>query len=177
MSVNEFDMKKLNKMSYKIDKKTGNKYFYSRISPNNKSDNIILFMYNNEIIRIDNRGFLSQYYVDETHERSLRKIYGGYDKQIMEVVYEANMDGDILFVIENAGMIMWMPLFLMKKQKNKILERLESLKDKDNINIYMAIANSDSICNYKYVNDGMSVSLNMAIEYVNGLMVNNNYKK
>ena len=78
-------------------------------------------MSNLEIIKIDNRGFLGEYVVGDSHERTLRKIYGSYDKDVMEILYNANINGDILFMIENAGLAMWFPSSIIEKQKIKVI--------------------------------------------------------
>lgn len=146
-----------------------------RISPNNRDEGVSLFLYDREIIRIDNKGFLSQYYVNDSHERTLRKIYGGYDRDIIELLYMANMKGDILFVIENSGLIIWLPPYIIERQKEKALSKLDSLKDIDDVDIYMGIANVDSFCDYKMINNGKTVSIDKAIDYLLSIKIDNEY--
>ena len=45
------------------------------------------------------------------------------DKDNKDLLYEANKIGDVLFVIENAGMIMWLPSVMTEIQKKVLLKK------------------------------------------------------
>jgi formylmethanofuran dehydrogenase subunit B len=134
-------------------------------------------MYSKAIIKIDNRGFLSEYMVIDSHEGMLRYIYGGRDKNITQVLYDANMMGDILFVIENTALIIWLPSSMILKQRDKVLEKLEEIKNRDDVSVYVGIANPNHNCNYVMINDGMDISLDKAIDSVKRIKIRNDKNK
>lgn len=136
-----------------------------RISLANDNTQVMLFNYESEIIRIDFDSNIFCYDAYFSHDDTLRKIYRGEvmkNNNSMDIIYRANMKGDILFVIENASLIIWTPSIITTKQQEKVLEMLIRLKNKD---AYVAMGVSVPTINYSFmmINGGRVMEVDMAI--------------
>ena len=170
LSIDEFIKSDIKDFSYSFDIED-NINNYNNISPVNIKKNIFLFNYYREIARIDTKGNWEEYLVRGLHYEALKEIYDS-DKDNKDLLYEANIIGDVLFVIENAGMIMWLPFVMTEIQKKVLLEKLNNLKDKQCVDIYIGIANPNKN-NYIFLNNGMPVNVGTAIEDVKRIKVDN----
>ncbi len=174
LTVEEFLNSDINDFSYSF---STNDYLnkYDNISPLNLKSEVVLYNYYREIDVIDNKGNWMEFLVRGIHDDTLREIYNS-DKGGIGLLYDANINGDILFVIENAGLIIWLPPIMTKIQKNTLLDKLEVLRGRKGIDIYIGVANPNINSSYVYLNDGMSVNINRVIDSIERIIVKDDLK-
>ena len=139
----------------------------AKISPENERD-AKLFKHYWEVIRIDREGEVLSLKASSSHIRTLRNLYNKKEEEGgNEILYEANMQGDILFLTENLGLQVWLPPTITTFQKRKVGEMLEGLKvkkNRDKIMVYGGYALAKTDREYVFLNDGEA----MTIEEVQG---------
>lgn len=144
----------------------------------NKVKGMKLFKYTKEIVDMDLEGNVQNYNAFLGHEFTLREIYRNKlndvdNKDIMDIIYEANMMGSILLVTENAGLVIWMPPTLTDYQKKQLLLLVNKV-DVDNIDICVGCAKVYEYREFSLINDGCFMTYNETIEEINRIKIDNN---
>ncbi|MBR3161442.1 MAG: hypothetical protein IKF19_01770 [Bacilli bacterium] len=174
LSVEDFLKCDIREFSYSFEENNYVNDCFS-VSPVNFKTQFSLYSYYREIAKIDNKGNWEEYLVKSTHDDTLKEIYLS-DKEGIDLLYEVNLNGDIVFVMENAGLIVWLPPVLTSLQINKLLEQFNSLKNKGAVDIFLGIANPNVNSNYIYLNNGIPVNVEMAIDSVKRIRVKDKIK-
>ena len=174
LSVEEFFISDIDNYSYSFDVDDELNQ-YNNISPISLKSEVFLYEYYREIARINKNGKWEEYLVKRLHDETLMEIYNTEEKG-MDLLYKANINGDILFVTENASLIVWLPPVLTDIQKYIVVDKLNVLKEKKGIEIYLSIANPNKTGSYIYLNNGMPVNLEMAVDSVSRIKTNNDLK-
>ena len=169
LSVEEFLECDIKDFSYSFKEKDYVNDIVS-ISPISFKTENSLYKYYRELAKIDSNGNWEEYLASNTHDDTLKEMYD-INKEGMELLYEVNILGDIVFVIENAGLIIWLPPIMTKVQRDKLLEKLEILKNRGGVDIFLGVANPNVKGNYIYLNNGMSVNVEMAIDSVGRIRI------
>ena len=150
------------------------------ISPVNLKKSVVLYSYCYEIAIIDINGNWNEYLVKSSHYETLNKLYSflqdGNKKSGLEILYSINKYGDIVLAMENAGLIIWVPSIINKEQRDVLLEKLELLKEVKGIDIFVVITNLDKKNDFTYLNNSMSVSLDIAIDSVKRIRLEDSKK-
>lgn len=170
LSVENFLYSDIDDFSYSFNVVDEMNKYNTNVSPLNFKKDVFLYSYYKEIAVIDNKGNWDEYLVKRLHDETLKEIYLS-DKEGMDILYNANINGDIVFVTENAGLIVWLPSILNSIQKDVLLNKLSNLKNIKGVDIFLGIANPNIEGNYIYLNDGMPLSLEMAITNIKRIKI------
>lgn len=177
LSMDEFINCDINDFSYSFANSV--KSNNNIIGPLNLKDSIVLYDYCYGIAIIDKNGNWREYLVNASHYEKLKEIYS-YDNNIadkkdgLELLYEINAGGDIVFAMENAGLIIWVPSIVSKSQMNKMIEQLNKLKNKREAEIYIMIANLDENNTYLSLNNDIPINVDKAIDSIKRIEVKGN---
>ena len=175
LSVDEFFDNDIDYYSYSFDVDDELNQ-YNNISPISLKSEVFLYEYYREIARIDKNGIWEEFLVKRLHDETLMEIYNNTEEKGIDILYKANINGDILFVTENASLIVWLPPVLTNSQKYILVDKLNILKEKKGIEIYLAIANPNKTNSYIYLNNGMPVNLEIAVDSVSRIKIKNDLK-
>ncbi|MEE3344100.1 MAG: hypothetical protein VZS44_08440 [Bacilli bacterium] len=174
LSVDDFLKCDIENYSYSF--KDGVKSNNNIIGPLNLKDSIVLYDYCYGVGIIDKKGEWEEYFVNSSHYEKLKNIYS-YDnnklniKDGMELLYDINASGDIVFTTENAGLIIWVPSVITNKQMNKMKEQLNKIRNIEGVEIYIRVANLEKENEFIDLNDDIPMDLDKAIESIKWIRV------
>lgn len=120
-----------------------------------------ILTYNREVAIINEYGHLEEYNAF-SHEESLKVRYPNDRGDVISSLYYGNNLGDIIFMIENKSLIIWMPAKITKTRDETLKRTLDNIERKNNhnkINVSCAYAIPNRWKEYKYLNQGMAMDL------------------
>lgn len=143
----------------------------------NKVKGIKLFKYTKEIVDMDLLCNIQNYNAFLGHEFTLREIYRNRltdvdNKDIMDIIYEANMMGSILLITENAGLVIWMPPTLTDYQKQQLFLLINKV-NVDNVDICVGCAKDYGYKEFSLINEGCFMTCDETIYEINKIRIDN----
>lgn len=110
-----------------------------------------------------------------SHELTLLNMFAEYEGEATSVRYLANLDGHIIFTIENAAMLIWLPPYFTEKSFERLHLVMKHILEKKDILPYIRLSSGIALPDYKeeyrMIKEGMFMTISEFIEEISYLEI------